>query len=77
MAEVIAMNDKAMELGKANKNQEAADIIINQVIASRRSCLKAENFSGAQTTLAAEAAAGAVDSASAGRLLMLIISGVA
>jgi len=78
MAEVIAMNDKAMELGKANKNQEAADIIINQVIASQTKLFESlKTFQERQTTLAAEAAAGAVDSASAGRLLMLIISGVA
>ncbi|MDI9569644.1 MAG: methyl-accepting chemotaxis protein [Pseudomonadota bacterium] len=78
VAEVVSLYDKAMELGKANRNQEAADVIINQVIAVQGQMFEnLKKFQELVQRLANDQAMHALNFSTTGRMLMLVLTGIA
>lgn len=70
--------DKAVALGTANKNEEAADVIVNQLIAVQNKFLDtSQAFTVYLVELAEKASHQAVDSSKSGRALMAVMAGAA
>ena len=74
LSEVIALDDKALELGYANKQTEAEDIIMNQVVPFQVKLFK--NLTAFQSFVVESSqrdAAKAVKSASEGKTILIVV----
>lgn len=73
-----ALMDKAVALGAANKNEEAADVILNQLVAVQNKFLAvSEALTDFQVQVSRKAADEAVAAASNGRILSVVFGGAA
>ncbi len=71
---VVQLSEKAATLGVANKGQEAADIIINGVLAPQAKMLQQlESFARLEEELALEAGKESAEAASGGKTLLLFL----
>ena len=78
LAEVTSFNDRAIDFGLGKKNTEAADIIINQVVPSQVKLFDSLRAYQKYVTDKAETdTAMSVESASEGRLIMIVFAGIA
>ena len=78
LAEVMALNDRAANLGFANKKTEAMNIIIHEVVPSQVKLFESMKvFKESVRKGAEEHATTAVNAASTGRFLMIVIAGFA
>ena len=74
LATVVQLSDKAAALGAANKRQEAADTIINEVIAPQNKMLQLlQSFSDHQEELAINDGQSSAQAASGGKTLLLFL----
>lgn len=74
LTKVVQLSDKAAALGAANKHQEAADIIINEVLAPQSKMLQQlESFARHQEELALKAGKESAEAASGGKTLLLFL----
>ncbi len=78
VADVIVLNDKAVEAGAANRNEEAADIVIKQIVPVQAKFLKClKDFQENLAKTSKQDAADAVNAATTGRITMIVIALVA
>src|SRR5208337_2738341 len=74
LATVMQLSDKAAALGAANKRQEAADSIINEILAPQNKMLQQlESFARHQEELALKAGKESAEAASGGKTLLLFL----
>jgi methyl-accepting chemotaxis protein len=75
---VVQLSEKAATLGAANKHQEAADIIINEVLAPQSKMLQQlESFARLEEELALKAGEESTQAASGGKTLLLFLGAAA
>ncbi len=78
IGELIVLNDKAVEAGAADRNQEAADIILKQVLPVQAAFISSlKNFQENQEKLAVDNADDSVRQASIGSVTMIAIACIA
>ena len=78
LTSVVQLSDKAAALGAANKHQEAADIIINEVLAPQSKMLQQlESFARHEQELARKDGEASSQAASGGKTLLLFLGAAA
>ena len=77
LEEVMAFNDRAVDLASKDKKEEAADVIVNHVVSSQVKFFESlEAFKEFEVKRAEEDAAKAVNVASTGRLVMIVMGAI-
>jgi methyl-accepting chemotaxis protein len=72
LAAVVQLSEKAVTLGMANKNQEASDVVIHEVLAPQTKTLQLlQSFSDHQQELAIKDGEASAQAASGGKTLLL------
>ncbi|MGP0046574.1 MAG: MCP four helix bundle domain-containing protein, partial [Syntrophobacteraceae bacterium] len=78
LATVVQLSDKAAAMGAANKHQEAADIIINEVLAPQTKMLQLlESFARHEDDLGLLVGTASEQAASGGKTLLLFLGAAA